>query len=190
MAKLYFKYGCMNSSKTAQLIMTKHNYEEKGMKVFVVKPAIDTRDGEDIIASRVGLKTKVDIILDRTCDNLLNWLFDNNAKLNVILCDEAQFLTTVQVNALHKITKLYNIPVICYGLLTDYKTELFTGSKRLIELAESKQEIKTVCKCGKKAIVNARIKNGKVTIDGEQIELGGNESYESMCYICWEKGIL
>ena len=180
MAKLYFKYGVMGSSKTAQALIAKFNYEENGNKVLFVKPAIDTRDGEDIVKSRIGLSGEA-MVLSPEDEIAVKTI----ANYDVIICDESQFFTPKQIEHFTDIAVFCNIPVLCYGLLTDFKTNLFQGSKRLVELADSLQEIKMVCKCGKKATVNARLVDGKVVREGEQVMLGGNESYKAMCYECW-----
>ncbi len=185
MPKLYFKYGAMGSSKTAQALMVKFNYEEKGYKVALLKPAVDDRDGKDIVKSRIGLEGRAIIITPEM--NLVDW-HKENAEYKVIIVDEAQFLSEEQVEQLKKVS-ITSVPVICFGLKTDFMTRMFPGSKRLFELANSITEIKSVCSCGAKAEVNARISNGKIVKEGEQIMLGGNESYIGMCYKCWEKGI-
>ena len=183
MAKLYFKYGVMGSSKTAQALITKFNYEENGSNVLFLKPAIDTRDGVSTVKSRIGLAG--DAMTLNPEDKLSISVVAN---YDVIICDESQFFTPKQIEQFKNIAIFCNIPVLCYGLLTDFKTELFPGSKRLIELADSLQEIKMVCSCGRKATVNARIVDGKIARDGEQVMLGGNESYKAMCYECWNGG--
>lgn len=184
MPKLYFKYGAMGSSKTAQALMVKFNYEEKGYSVGLLKPSVDDRDGADIVKSRIGLEGRA-IIVPPTLD-LVDW-YQQNRKFQVLIVDESQFLSEVQVEQLRKISLEY-VPVICFGLKTDFMTRMFPGSKRLFELANSITEIKSVCSCGAKAEVNARISDGKIIKEGEQIMLGGNESYIGMCYKCWEKG--
>ena len=184
MAKLYFKYGAMGSSKTAQALITKFNYEERGMKVWIGKPSIDTRDGENIIQSRIGLKAEANIIHE--ADNLYTLFYNMKEKYDVIIIDEAQFLHPEQVNQLGDIVMQLKIPVMCFGLKTDFQTKMFPGSKRLFEIAESINEIKTICKCGRKATVNARIDaEGKVITEGAQVELGGNDRYIAMCYKCY-----
>lgn len=186
MAKLYFKYGAMGSSKTANLLITKFNYEEKGQEVLLLKPVIDTRDGEDIVKSRIGLSAKATVIPEE--GSIKQVLKSNCCVPDVILVDEAQFLSEKQVNELHDIVDEQNIPVICYGLLTDFTSHLFSGSKRLIEIAESIQEVKTICRCGRKATINARLDDkGHVVTSGAQIMIGGNDHYESMCYTCYKK---
>ena len=184
MAKLYFKYGAMGSSKTAQALITKFNYEERGMKVWIGKPSIDTRDGENIIKSRIGLSAEAHIIKEH--DNLYKLFYNMREKYDVIIIDEAQFLDEEQVNQLGDIVIQLKIPVMCFGLKTDFQTKMFPGSKRLFEIAESINEIKTICKCGRKATVNARIDSeGNVTTKGAQVELGGNDRYIAMCYKCF-----
>ena len=191
MAKLYFKYGAMGSSKTAQALITKFNYEERGMKVWLMKPSIDTRFGRNIIRSRIGIYSEADVI-DPDSSILDRYLNSGNGKkdCDVIIIDEAQFLTEKQVAALRYIGDEYDIPVLCFGLRTDFLTHLFPGSRRLFEVAESITEIKTICECGRKAMVNARIgPNGKIVTVGEQVFLGGNESYIAMCHKCWSERI-
>lgn len=192
MAKLYYKYGSMGSSKTANALMTKFNYEEKGKRVLLLKPSIDNRDGEDIIKSRIGLEAKAECIDAKT--DIKKYIVtkhrDKTTKqfdFDVIIVDECQFFTTMQILMLRNIASFLDVPVICYGLRTNYKLELFEGSKALFELADSIQEIKTICKCGNKAIVNVlKDKDGSV-IPGEDTDviIGGNEKYESMCYKCY-----
>lgn len=186
MPKLYFKYGAMGSSKTANALMVKFNYEEKGYKVALLKPATDNRDGVDVVKSRIGLEGRAIVITPEI--DLVEW-FESHREYKVIIVDESQFLTERQVEQLKKVSINY-VPVLCFGLKTDFMTRMFPGSKRLFELANSISEIKSVCSCGAKAEVNARISNGKVVKEGEQIMLGGNESYIGMCYKCWEKGVV
>ena len=184
MAKLYFKYGVMGSSKTAQALITKFNYEENKKRVLLLKPAIDDRDGADIIKSRIGLKSAAAAVIGSDNQIPISLI----ANYDVIICDESQFFSPEQIERLKDIAVFCDIPVLCYGLLTDFQTKLFPGSKRLIELADSLQEIKMVCRCGRKATVNARRIDGKITTEGEQILLGSNETYEAMCYECWRNG--
>lgn len=179
MAKLYFKYGCMNSSKSANLLMIKHNYEEQGFKVLLLKPSIDNREGSDIIKSRVGISA--DCYMIGQNESVTKYIKDEE----IIMVDESQFLTKEQVNQLHDLS--FNRTVLCFGLLTDFRQELFEGSTRLIELADSIQEIKTVCGCGGKASVNARFSNGKLVTAGEKIHIGGNEQYKALCKICYSE---
>lgn len=189
MAKLYFKYGVMGSSKSAQALIAKFNYEENGMDVLLLKPATDTRDGTNIVKSRIGLKCEARIVNDKV-DIYQEIVLQNEVWPCVIICDESQFFTEAQIEQLKNIAVDLNIPVLCYGLLTDFQTKLFPGSKRLIELADSIQEIKMVCECGKRASVNARMAQGKVITEGEQVLIGGNESYVAMCYSCWKDHLL
>ena len=187
MAKLYFKYGAMGSSKTANALITKFNYEERGMKVWLIKPSIDVRDGADIIKSRIGLFAKAEIITPETD---LYSEYQKHLDCDVIIADECQFFTCEQIDGLRKIVDELNVPALCYGLRTDFLTKLFPGSLRLFEVADSITEIKTICDCGKKAIVNARIDEfGRVVTEGGQILIGGNDSYVAMCHSCWKKKI-
>ena len=184
MAKLYFKYGAMGSSKTANALITKFNYEERGMKVWLIKPALDDRDGQSIVRSRIGLSEEA-FVVSRDTD--LWEEFENHRECHAIIADECQFLSTEQINQLRAIVDKRDIPVLCFGLRTDFLTNLFEGSRRLFEVADSINEIKTICSCGNKAIVNARICDGKVVTEGGQILIGGNDSYVAMCHACWKK---
>ncbi len=187
MAKLYFKYGAMGSSKTAQALTTKFNYEERGMTVWLIKPSADTRDGADIIKSRIGLWQKADVIAPT--DDVVE-RFEARGKSDVIIADEANFFTPAQIDGLRYIVDEFNIPVLCFGLRTDFLTHTFPGSHRLLELADSIAEIKTICSCGSKAVVNARIDGeGRVVTEGSQVLLGGNDCYIAMCHKCWKKAI-
>ena len=187
MAKLYFKYGAMGSSKTANALITKFNYEERGMKVWLIKPSIDVRDGADVVKSRIGLSSHAEIV---TPEKDLFAEYETHPDCNVIIADECQFFTPAQIDQLRRIVDEKNIPVLCYGLRTDFLTHLFPGSSRLFEVADSITEIKTICECGKKAIVNARIDgNGNVVTEGGQILIGGNDSYVAMCHNCWQTAI-
>ncbi len=187
MAKLYFKYGAMGSSKSANALITKFNYEERGMKVWLIKPSVDTRDGVDTISSRIGLCEKADII--NPDDNICE-LLEAKADIDVIISDECQFFTENQIDQLRSVVDFKDIPVMCFGLRTDFKTKLFEGSKRLFEVADSITEIKTICSCGSKATVNARIdENGSILTEGEQVLLGGNERYIAMCHRCFAKAL-
>ena len=169
MAKLYFKYGAMGSSKSAQALITQFNYEELGMRVWLIKPSIDDRDGAAIVKSRVGLFREADVIFP---EDDLRTRYEAAGKCDVIIVDEA------------------DIPVLCFGLRTDFLTHLFPGSQRLMELADSITEIKNVCACGSKATVNARLDaNGNILTEGSQVFLGGNDSYIAMCHRCWRKKI-
>ena len=189
MAKLYFKYGAMGSSKTAQALITKYNYEENGLQVWLLKPSADVRDGEDILRSRIGLEAKVEVISPER--DVYALFRDNRAgNCDVIIVDECQFMTPAQIEQLRAIVDDFGIPVMCFGLRTDFLTKLFPGSARLMELADKIQEIKTICDCGAKATVNARIDgNGYIVTQGQQVMLGGNDSYIAMCHRCWQRGI-
>ena len=187
MAKLYFKYGAMGSSKTANALITKFNYEERGMRVWLIKPAIDTRDGAGVIRSRIGLEAQAQIIGAQTD---IYAEFAQRKDCHVIIADECQFFTEEQIDQLRRIVDELDIPVLCFGLRTDFMTRQFSGSRRLFEVADSITEIKTICTCGKKAIVNARIDDaGRVVTTGGQILLGGNDSYVAMCHSCWKQAI-
>ena len=187
MAKLYFKYGVMGSSKSAQALITKFNYEERGMTVWLIKPSIDTRDGANIIMSRIGLKSKAEVITPET-DIIAR--YHQAGRRDVIIADEAQFFTPEQIDQLRQLVDEENLPVLCFGLRTDFLTHFFPGSRRLMELADSLAEIKTICECGRKATVNARIDaEGRIVTSGGQVMLGGNDSYLAMCHQCWKRKI-
>ena len=183
MAKLYFKYGAMGSSKSAQALITQFNYEELGMTVWLIKPSTDTRDGADIIRSRIGLQRSAQIITPE--QNILEEYRKIGAR-SVVIADEAQFFTPEQIDQLRELVDSEDVPVLCFGLRTDFLTHFFPGARRLMELADSITEIKTVCACGIKATVNARIDaNGRIITHGAQVFLGGNDSYIAMCHKCW-----
>ena len=187
MAKLYFKYGAMGSSKSAQALITQFNYEELGMSVWLIKPSVDTRDGANIIKSRIGLERSAQVI---TPEQDIVKEYAKAGRHDVIISDEAQFFTPEQIDQLRELVDFEDIPVLCFGLRTDFLTHVFPGSKRLLELADSITEIKTVCACGRKATVNARVdENGRVITHGDQVFLGGNDSYVAMCHRCWKKKI-
>ena len=188
MAKLYFKYGAMGSSKTAQALITKYNYEENDLNVWLIKPSADTRDGAEILRSRIGLEAQVDVI---TPDVDVHKLFADTKKgcCDVVIVDECQFMTEPQIDQLRAVVNDFNVPVLCFGLRTDFQTHLFPGSRRLMELADCIEEIKTMCDCGAKATVNARINNGYIVTEGAQVVLGGNDSYIAMCHRCYINGI-
>lgn len=187
MAKLYFKYGAMGSSKSAQALTTKFNYEEKGMTVWLIKPGTDTRDGADIIRSRIGLEQKAQII---SPDESIAEAYHNAGNYDVIIADEAQFLTPAQIDELRTLVDEEDLPVLCFGLRTDFQTHFFPGAMRLMELADSITEIKTICECGRKATVNARFDDsGRIITEGDQVVLGGNDRYTAMCHRCWVEKI-
>lgn len=187
MAKLYFKYGAMGSSKSANALITKFNYEERGMKVWLIKPSIDDRDGQSHIRSRIGLDAVADVIAP---EDDIRELLKQQEGIDVIISDECQFFTAAHIDQLREIVNFQNIPVLCFGLRTDFLTHMFPGSARLFEVADSITEIKTICSCGAKAIVNARIgADGKIITEGAQVFLGGNESYVAMCHKCWAEAL-
>ena len=189
MAKLYFKYGAMGSSKTAQALITKYNYEENDLNVWLIKPSADTRDGAQILRSRIGLEARVEVISPET-DIYARFLGGKARRSDVIIVDECQFMTEKQIDQLRAIVDEHNIPVMCFGLRTDFQTRLFPGSRRLMEVADTIQEIKTICDCGAKATVNARIAGtGPIITEGAQVVLGGNDSYIAMCHKCYIRGI-
>ena len=189
MAKLYFKYGAMGSSKTAQALITKYNYEENDMQVWLLKPSADTRDGASTLRSRIGLEASVEVIPAHS-DVYRRFQEDHAGHCHAVIVDECQFMTPEQIDQLRAIVNDFNIPVMCFGLRTDFQTKLFPGSMRLMELADSIEEIKTMCDCGAKATVNARIdSDGYIITQGAQVFLGGNDSYIAMCHKCYIRGI-
>ena len=187
MAKLYFKYGAMGSSKSAQALITQFNYEELGMTVWLIKPSIDDRDGADIIRSRIGLQCSARVI---TPEENVKAAYHAAGRHDVIIADEAQFFTPEQIDGLRTLVDEEDLPVLCFGLRTDFLTHFFPGAQRLMELADSLTEIKTVCACGRKATVNARIdEQGHIVTEGSQVLLGGNDRYMAMCHKCWKERI-
>ena len=185
MAKLYFRYGAMNSGKTALLLQAAYNYEERGMKVLIVKPKIDSK-GDNYLVSRIGLKRKVDHLIE-SGEDVFKYIKSNKKDVKCILVDEAQFLEREQVDQLMLVVVKLNIPVICYGLRSDFKTNGFPGSTRLLELAHTIEEMKTICACGRKAMFNGRKINGKFVFNGEQVAIDGENKveYESLCPNCY-----
>ena len=188
MSKLYFRYGAMNSGKSTHLMQVAHNYEERGMKVILIKPATDKKGGDKLV-SRLGVERKVDILcLEKMniYEAIQKWQ-EVKFKVNCILVDEVQFMTKEQVDQLFKIAVVLDIPVICYGLRTDFMMEGFEGSTRLLLLAHSIEEMKTICKCGRKAILNGRKINGEFVFEGEQVAIDNidNVQYESLCGHCY-----
>ena len=189
MAKLYFYYGAMGASKTAQALMTKFNYEEKGQKALLVKADLDTRDdrdGKHLIRSRVGLESEGGL-LGEFCDNYQEILKE---QYDVIIVDEAQFSTREQVDILCEVVDSYNIPVVAYGLRSDFQGNLFTGSEALLAYADQILEIKTMCWCGKKATMNARFNENGIIKEGDQIVMGANSNYTALCRKHWRQGRL
>ena len=178
MAKLYFRYGAMNSGKTTALIQVAHNYEERGMNVLLLKPSADSRDGKGVIRSRVGLQSEAEVA---TPERDIKELFRSFGGADAIIADESQFFTPEQIDQLRDLVDDENVPVLCFGLRTDFLTKTFPGSARLLEVADSITEIKTICSCGAKATVNARIDpEGSIVTHGQQVFLGGNDSYIAM----------
>ena len=186
MAKLYFRYGVMGSSKTANALMVRYNYEERGQEALLVKPELDQRDGARFVASRAGLS--------HPCIYFTDLMAMSREELSTYACiivDEAQFLTREEVRYLTDLVDEWNIPVICYGLRTDFKGDLFPGSQELLSCADIIEEVKTICWCGKKATCNARFdKDGKVLREGEQVVLGANDQYIGLCRKHWREGNL
>lgn len=194
--KLYFKYGCMGAGKSLQLLATAHNFQEHGIPFLIFKSEIDTRDGENLIHSRaLGDRECVSISTKANLFEIVGKLMDNakvlyQPQLKWILVDEAQFLTKEQVNQLAAIVDNLGINVICYGLRTDFRTELFPGSKRLFEVADSLEELKSSCYCNSKTIFNARVNGeGKVVTEGAQVEVGGDDRYVSLCRKCYNERV-
>ncbi len=190
MSKLYFRYGAMNSGKSTHLMQVAHNYEERGMRVILIKPSTDKKGGDKLV-SRLGVERKVDILCEKKMDiyeEIKKWQ-EVKFKIDCILVDEVQFMTKEQVDQLFKIAVVLDIPVICYGLRTDFMMEGFEGSTRLLLLAHSIEEMKTICKCGKKAILNGRKINDKFVFEGEQVAIDNidNVQYESLCGHCYFK---
>ena len=189
MAKMYFKYGAMGSSKTAQALITKYNYEENDMKVWLIKPSADIRDGANILRSRIGLEAEVEVVTP-SMDVFALFGETRKGKCDAVIVDECQFMDPAQIDQLRSIVDEYNVPVMCFGLRTDFQCHLFPGSRRLMEVADTIQEIKTICDCGAKATVNARIDSDSyIVTEGAQVVLGGNDSYIAMCHKCWIRGI-
>ena len=185
MAKFHFRYGAMNAGKSTILLQTAYNYEEKGKKVVILKPSVDTK-GDEKIVSRIGIERKVDYLIGDN-DSIISKLGDNISSFSCILVDEAQFLKRKQVDELFYISKMMDIPVIAFGLRTDFKSNGFEGSIRLLELADALEEMPTICRCGRKARFNARKVDGKFTFDGDSIVIDDTSdvSYESLCGACY-----
>lgn len=187
MAKLYFRYGAMNSGKSTLLLQVAYNYEERGMHVLLLKPGVDTK-GEDEIVSRLGVRRRVDrVIAEETDCRALVQEERNKRPIDCILVDEAQFLSPRHVEQLFAAVMDTRIPCICYGLRTDFRGEGFPGSQRLLELAHSLEELKTICHCGRKAIMNIRRVNGKTVFEGDQVVIDNNATveYEAVCGQCF-----
>ena len=185
--KMYFYYGVMGSSKTANALMNRFSWEDKGKKVALMKPSIDNRDGVDIVKSRAGLMAQALLIYPNS--TIREVLPNPVEEYDNLIIDEAQFLTKEQVDELREIADNGTF-VMCYGLKADFMGNLFEGSKRILELADSLREIVTMCPCGKKAIMNARYSGNRILYEGEQVVVGGNESYMALCHRCYKKGII
>lgn len=186
MGKLYFRHGAMNSGKSTALLQVAYNYEERGQRVLIAKPAVDTKGNKQVV-SRLGMAREVDFLVLPN-DNLRNKLavFAGDSPVDCLLIDEAQFLSPTQVDQALQIAVLDGIPVLAYGIRTDFLTHGFPGSIRLLEIAHSLEELKTICRCGKKAMFNARLKNGEFIFDGDQVAIDGDEvTYESLCPSCY-----
>ncbi len=186
--KLYFRYGTMGSAKTALLLTQAYNFEERKMTYVCMKPVVDTREKDNVIRSRIGIERKCSwIYADTDLYVMIRDLFgQSGAVIDWILIDEAQFLSADQVDQLARVVDDYGSNVICYGLRTDFRTHLFEGSRRLFEIADSIDEIKCTCSCGRKTIVNARIdSNGDFVTEGQQLEIGGDDRYIAVCRKCW-----
>lgn len=188
MSKLYFRYGAMNCGKTTNLVQVAHNYEERGMKVLVIKPQTDTKGGRKIV-SRIGVERNVDMLLpgDKNIYNEVNLWIKENGKIDCILADEVQFFKKEQIDQLFEIAVKMDIPVICYGLRTDFQMQGFEGSARLLLIAHSIEELKNICRCGKKALLNGRKVNGRFVFEGEQVAIDkeNNIEYEALCPKCY-----
>jgi thymidine kinase len=191
MAKVYFRYAAMNAGKSTQILQVRHNYHERHQTTLLLKPAVDTREGHDIVRARVGLEAKVDALVNPATDLrlLVRTLAEAGAPHpDCILVDEAQFLEPAQVVQLCDIADFENIPVMCFGLRTDFRGQLFPGSATLMALSDNIEELKTICWCGRKATVNARLVDGHITLEGPQVLIGGNETYISLCRKHWREG--
>ncbi len=195
MAKLFFRYGAMNSGKSTALLQVAHNYEERGMRVLLAKPVLDTKGSQHIVA-RIGIDRAVDILVDDSMNlraQVMQWSKDVE-KIDCVLVDEAQFLSAIHIDQLFELAVLDGVPVICFGLRTDFQRNLFPGSERLFALAHSLEELKTICRCGKKALFVGRKVDGSYVFDGSQVAIDGeNEiTYESLCGNCYlqEKNVV
>lgn len=186
--KLYFRYGTMGSAKTALLLTQAYNFEERGMEYLCLKPIIDDREKDNIIKSRIGISRKCEWIRQETdIYEFIKHLFEETLVVkDWILIDEAQFLSPEQVDQLSRVVDDYGSNVVCYGLRTDFQSKMFPGSQRLFEIADTIDEIKSTCSCGRKTIINARIDSrGNIVTDGNQVEIGGDDRYVALCRRCW-----
>jgi len=188
MAKLYFRYGAMNSGKSTALMQVAHNYEEQGMRVLILKPKVDTKGSGDLV-SRLGVRRPADLLVPPDMDlvEAVRAASSENGPLACVLTDESQFFTSWQAEQLFMVTVALNVPVICYGLRADFSLQGFPGSTRLLELAHNIEEMKTICQCGRKAMFNGRKVNGKFVFEGAQvaIDMENNVQYESLCPQCY-----
>jgi thymidine kinase len=188
MSKVYFRYAAMNAGKSTQLLQVRHNYHERHQRTLLLKPALDDREGESVIRPRIGgLEVRVDAVVGPDTDlrELVSRDRERNGRLDCVLVDEAQFLSASQVRQLCEVADFDGIPIMCYGLRADFRGELFSGSAALLALADDIEELKTICWCGKKATMNARILDGHVLREGPQVLIGGNETYTSLCRKHW-----
>ena len=185
MAKLYYYYGAMGSSKTANALMTKFNYGEVGQKALLCKPAMDVRDGEKTVHSRIGLEEECVLLED-----FAKYTEEEVRQYQCIIVDEVQFATPEQIDFLSDVVDFYDVPVVCYGLRADFQNRLFPGSERLIAIADHIQELKTVCWCGRKATCNARYNENGIVREGAQVMLGSNDRYKSLCRKHFKMGLL
>ncbi|MDO4800073.1 MAG: thymidine kinase [Bacillota bacterium] len=188
MAKLYFRYGAMNCGKSTALMQVAHNYRERGMTAIIVKPYSDTKGGDRVV-SRLGLERRVDLLVrsdDDVLRSLLEWE-EKQGKPDCVLVDEAQFFSREQIDQFFRYAVLHGVPVICYGLRTDFIMNGFPGSTRLLEIAHSLEELKTICRCGRKALVNARSIDGRFVFEGDQVSIDGENAveYEALCPVCY-----
>lgn len=196
MAKLYFRYGAMGSSKSANILMVRYNYEERNQYAVLLKPQIDNRDGEHEIQSRIGLSAPAEYVDEFLNEIAKTWgpgspeYLYHGMKVDAVLVDEVQFLSEKEIDTLSDIVDFYDIPVICYGLRTDFRSKMFPGSKRLMEIADIIEEVPTVCWCGKRAQCNTRYADGKIVREGAQVMLGSNESYVALCRKHYKEGKL
>ena len=189
MAKVYFYYAAMNAGKSTYLLQANHNYLERGMRTLLFTTAIDDRDGADAIVSRIGIRTDAQTFMPEDDFLAIVGKAHGDDALDCVLIDEAQFLTKDQVFQLGRIADELNVPVLAFGLRTDFRGELFEGSQYLLAWGDDIKEIKTICHCGKKATMVARIDaDGKPTMEGAQVEIGGNERYASLCRKCYRSG--
>ena len=191
MAKVYFRYAAMNAGKSTQILQVRHNYHERHQTTLLLKPALDNREGSDIVRARVGLEATVDALVGPETNLMALVQARQEAGTpapDCILVDEAQFLEPEQVLQLCDIADFAGIPVMCFGLRSDFRGQLFPGSATLMALADNIEELKTICWCGRKATVNARLVDGRITLDGPQVLIGGNETYISLCRKHWREG--